>query len=333
MTTQSAWLSKEDLLRQINEGWQELNARLMRFTSDQFTGPTDDNGWTAKDHTLHLAAWEKGVVGVLEGRILREAMELSEDVWNSPDFNIPNEVLRQRTLSMSLDEGYAFVEKTHQDLLDALEKWSEEDLNRPMKDFQPDRGMSPLYEFILGCTSKHYEEQLPWIEAIAEKEKFTKDQLLNKIQNHWADFRSFIGSLSEAQLTQPKDADGWAVKDHIAHLYVWEAGMNAVLEGQSRHETMGLPQDIWERHENDEINEVIRQKHADKTADEVLAMFDAGHERLVKNLEGWTDEKLQAPFNQYDKSASDRPIILYFGGNTFEHYDEHRPWIEAILNG
>jgi hypothetical protein len=52
-------------------------------------------------------------------------------------------------------------------LLEKLAGMSDEDVMRPLSFYQPSSTIErPIIVWIIGSTSKHYREHLPWIEAI-----------------------------------------------------------------------------------------------------------------------------------------------------------------------
>ncbi|MBC7872040.1 MAG: hypothetical protein H7Y09_14435, partial [Chitinophagaceae bacterium] len=47
-----------------------------------------------------------------------------------------------------------------------------------------------------------------------------------------------------------------------------------------------------------------------------------------------SDADLMRPYNYYQpESAQAAPIIDRIAGNTFGHYEEHIPWMQAIVEG
>jgi hypothetical protein len=63
--------------------------------------------------------------------------------------------------------------------------------------------------------------------------------------------------------------------------------------------------------------------------------FRASHDEVLAKLAGLADEDLRQPYSAFDPSPgpySDHPIIGWVDGNTYEHDDEHRLWMEAALN-
>ena len=156
-------------------------------------------------------------------------------------------------------------------------------------------------------------------------------ELLERMEQGWQDFTTFLDGLTTEQMTVPTDAAGWTVKDHIMHLAVWEDGIYALLEGESRHERMGLDAETWRRPGYDRMNAVIQQRYRDVPLDDVLSNFNQVHQRLVAKIRTMTDEELMRPYRSYEPGSNqENPILFYIVGNSFGHYEEHRPWIEAI---
>ncbi|MBL8147143.1 MAG: ClbS/DfsB family four-helix bundle protein [Anaerolineae bacterium] len=157
-------------------------------------------------------------------------------------------------------------------------------------------------------------------------------ELLSQLDAGWAELQAFIASLTPEQLTVPTDAAGWTVKDHLIHLAVWEDGMNAVLTHQSRRERMGIPAELWGGDDYDGMNAIIQQKHHADTLDSVLATLDRVHAELRSRIAALSTTDLLAPYSDYQPdSTSTNPIVGSLAGNSFGHYEEHIPWMQAIV--
>lgn len=158
------------------------------------------------------------------------------------------------------------------------------------------------------------------------------------MQRGWQEFSAYLKTLSEEQMTARTDAVGWTVKDHLAHIAVWANGIDAMLGGDSRHEAMGIDLETW-RHmmktkDFDRINGLIQQRHKGKSLDEVFTMLHDAHQRLVEKVQAMSEEDLKLPYRHFQaESNSEVPIIDYIMAETYEHYAEHKPWIEAITAG
>lgn len=156
------------------------------------------------------------------------------------------------------------------------------------------------------------------------------ETLLREIETSWNELQGFIASLTEAQQTEPTDAAGWTVKDHLMHIAKWEEAGTARLSGTSKRESMEVAPEIWEQGD-DPINAVIQERYQDLPLHEVLEFLHQSHERMLAKLNSMTDADLRLPFSHYQPDSTyDRPIIWMIIGDTIEHYRDHLPWMAAI---
>jgi len=112
-----------------------------------------------------------------------------------------------------------------------------------------------------------------------------------------ARFEAALDRLSEEQLTGPKDAAGWSVRDHLTHLAVWADGITALLRGEDRWKAMGISPDLTTSTaggelDYDAINEQIAERHRQLSAAEARALLAAAHQRLAAEVDKLTDEQL-----------------------------------------
>ena len=169
---------------------------------------------------------------------------------------------------------------------------------------------------------------------IDEKEPVTVENMTRHINTGWDELQTFIASLTPAQMTQPADAAGWTVKDHLIHLALWQDGISALLVGESRAAGMEISQTLWDSEaDTDTINAEMQLTHKDIHLDEVLIRLQKSREKLLAALGKMKDEDLMLPYQHFDKNrVRDYPIFAYIVGNSFEHYREHIPWMQAIVS-
>lgn len=162
----------------------------------------------------------------------------------------------------------------------------------------------------------------------------TKSELLAKMRDGWTGFNAYVKSLSAEQLTKPKDAVGWTARDHLVHLVAWEDGITALLDKQSQRDFMQVDEATWKTGDFDKINAVIQQRFKDVPLDRVLERLEEAHQRLFSKVQSMSDADLQLPYKHFaPHSQRENPIIGWIQGNSYDHYAEHRPWIEAIVAG
>jgi hypothetical protein len=163
----------------------------------------------------------------------------------------------------------------------------------------------------------------------------TTEELLARIAEGWTTLHERIAPLSSAQLTTPGPDGGWSVKDHLAHLATWEDMLIALLRGEPIHAAFGISRAEYDALEStDALNAIIAAQHKDRSLDEVMQRFEETHAQVVALIGALPDEDLSKPITFFQPDDSDeRPVLRKITGDTYEHYAEHLPWIEAILAG
>jgi hypothetical protein len=163
----------------------------------------------------------------------------------------------------------------------------------------------------------------------------SKDALVQQMDEAWLRLNGFVETLTPAQLIEPTDAAGWSVRDHLDHLQVWEQGMIAVFQGQSRAQGMGIPDDVYATGDFDAINEVIRQSSVQKSMPEVRQNLIATHQQLRDMVVATPEEELQRPYRWFlpdnTDGDDDRSMLHKVAGNSSQHMDEHLPWMLGIV--
>jgi hypothetical protein len=171
---------------------------------------------------------------------------------------------------------------------------------------------------------------------MAKQRAMTKAELLADTEQAWAALIAVLDRLTEAQMTTPRDAEGWSVKDHLIHLIFWERSVIFLLKGRPRHEALGVERDLYLKGDDDEINAVIYRQHKERPLGEVLAQLKDTHQQLLQQLQPLADDDLQKAYRHYlpdDPGEGEGPRaqdVIY--GNTAAHFREHLPWIEALVN-
>ena len=159
-----------------------------------------------------------------------------------------------------------------------------------------------------------------------------KNSVMAPVDRGWRELNALIDSLGPSGLLLT-GADGWAVKDHLAHIAAWEASLDALFDGSDRAAAMGVAESEGG---TDALNDQIWKRNRDRTPDEALAYFRSTHEALVKRLATLSDADLALSYNHYQPNdprdpADDRPAVEWVAGNTWEHYAEHIQWISQLV--
>ena len=161
----------------------------------------------------------------------------------------------------------------------------------------------------------------------------SKEELLARIDRARRALENVIQPLSDEQLAR-RGPFGWSVKDHLAHLATWELGIVELLNKRPRFAAMGVEEAVSQGKTEDEINDLIFRRRAQRTAAEVLADFEEVHGRMLQLLESMDEMAFFQPYASYlpaGTTGSQLPVIHWIAGNTYEHFDEHQGYIRALL--
>lgn len=161
---------KAGVLARIDDAYATLDATLDGWSAAQMTGPTDAAGWTVKDHIAHLAAWERSIVFLFDGRPRHEGLGVSADLYRGDNIDAINAAIRDRDAGLSLDEARDELAAVHRELLARLDTLTYNDLLKPYSYYLPgepgDDDGSPILGRLWGNTGGHYAEHLPWMAAL-----------------------------------------------------------------------------------------------------------------------------------------------------------------------
>ncbi|MGQ0603195.1 MAG: DinB family protein [Anaerolineales bacterium] len=165
--------TKAELLADTEQSWSALNAALDRLTEAQLTTTRDAQGWSVKDHLVHLTAWERSMVYLLNGRARHEGLGVDEAIYLKGEDDEINAVIQAQQKDLPLTTALAQFRAVHQQLLHALEPLTDADLQLPYRHYLPDEPGEgdgpPVLNMIYGNSADHFAEHLGWIESLVGK--------------------------------------------------------------------------------------------------------------------------------------------------------------------
>jgi hypothetical protein len=158
-------VSAEELRAHIDRSWNEL-VDVAEAAGLAAAGP---DGWTVKDHLVHIAAWEHSLLALIEGRDRLAAMGLHH--LESEDTDAVNEVLWNKHRDEPAEDALRYFRESHEQLMAALRKLSSADLQLGYVHYQPDTAGDPdddkpVIGWVMDNTYGHYEEHIGWIRAL-----------------------------------------------------------------------------------------------------------------------------------------------------------------------
>lgn len=172
--------TKAALLAAINQQWAALTAAVEQLSPAQLTAVRDAQGWSIKDHLVHLSAWERSAVFFLQGKPRADGLRVDPALYARNDFEAINAAIQAQTRDMPLDDVMAQLFAVHHELLDALRPLTDADLAKPYRAYLPNAaGLTDgrqAYQVIESNSSQHFAEHLGWIEGFLPQSGAEKHQ-------------------------------------------------------------------------------------------------------------------------------------------------------------
>jgi len=161
----------------------------------------------------------------------------------------------------------------------------------------------------------------------------SKAELLDAVRAEHAQMEELLALMNEWQLTEPLLDAQWSVKDSLAHLTAWEKLMLTWVESSLRgvRPVVFTPDFIHVEGQDDadldRFNAELYAASQARTLDEVLADFREAHRQVIAVLSELAPADIFDP--QRFPWRNGVPLLTTIASNTFEHYHEHREWIQA----
>ncbi len=144
--------------------------------------------------------------------------------------------------------------------------------------------------------------------------------LIEKIDQSYSQIVRLYCSVPIKALLEPSLANGWSVKDLLAHIAVWEWRCVALLE--QSHET-NMP--LQAVPDVEALNEEIFQEHKEQDWEDVDNGFREAHRTLLNTIREFPSHRLNDPI-----------VLQTIAEESWEHYQEHLPalkqWHQKISN-
>ncbi len=165
--------------------------------------------------------------------------------------------------------------------------------------------------------------------------RYTKADLMHEINDAWTTLTAALDGLTETQMTEVRDAAGWAVTDHLVHIAAWERSVVVFLQGQPRHAGLGIDAYLYQTGDEDAINAAIQRQRQALSVAEAVAEVRAVHADLLRLLASLSDDDLYRASSTYQPANAGepdvRPIIGMIYSNTANHFREHQTWMAQLV--
>jgi len=145
---------------------------------------------------------------------------------------------------------------------------------------------------------------------------------LARFDHAWNELDKTVKGLTERQLSEIRDPAGWAAKDHLMHVAVWEQALLAKLDGRPRHHAIGLPASTDGSEDWDALNAQIFAATHHRPLGDVLDAIRGTHMVTRACIAALAAGGAEAP--SADAFLGDVPGYA-------DHYDQHRGWIGELV--
>jgi hypothetical protein len=157
----------------------------------------------------------------------------------------------------------------------------------------------------------------------------TAGEITNRIDSSWQELSALVAGMDDEALSAPR-GEGWAVKDHFIHIGAWEHWLLALFEHRDKLAAMGAD---GAKHEVDDVNAVVFEKHRHDSAEDAREYFTEAHEQLMAVLRRQSTADFERPYSAFFQSgaageSTQVPVLEAVAGNTYDHYAEHIKWIK-----
>jgi hypothetical protein len=142
----------------------------------------------------------------------------------------------------------------------------------------------------------------------------TRDEILRRMDDGWAGFHGRVTSMPSEQL-ELHVGEGWTRKQMLAHIGAWH---DLTVDRLVRFVDSGEPTELTE-HE-DVINARAGRAAGGRTTGEILLAMSDSYRRLRREVSILTDAQL---------AAHDAWAAAIIAGNSYQHYAEHLPDLDA----
>src|SRR6266496_1128533 len=138
-----------------------------------------------------------------------------------------------------------------------------------------------------------------------------RQQLLQKLDNAWAEIKESYAGLSDAQLTEPGAMGDWSVKDILAHVTWWE-------QEALKHLPLIIKEGRPPRYSTqyggiDAFNALMIEQKRDLSLADVLQQQDEIHRQLIAYIQS-------VPEEQFTRETRFRHRLRL---DTYSHYPKH----------
>lgn len=328
-------MTKNDLLERIKVERRQLERYLFYFEKDElgefspsqrlkFNASEAERrivyrDWSTKDILAHLSFWEVYFIEWYQHH--RNGVPFTEFPpglkW--ADKEAINQFILTHNKDHSLAEILDKFRATHQRIIHLIGALSEEQLLD--ENYFPWTGESPLADYVNSVTWEHYRWAKKYIRRWSRsggKLGMDKEGILTRIQTERRRLEKNLENLTNQEMVLPGVIGEWSVKDILAHLIDWEQRFLSWYQAGLRGEVPQTPAPGLNWGELDKLNQMIYEKHKDRTLASVRDEFNASYQQVLRTVSDIPEADI-FPVGRFAWTGKGN-LASYILANTANHY-------------
>jgi hypothetical protein len=165
---------------------------------------------------------------------------------------------------------------------------------------------------------------------MSDEDVTDKTEILARMAESYGTLRATLDRAGAEVLERPGTWGDWSLKDLVAHLTYWQTVATDRLQKfmTGRADEIHFFQDSTESFQGtseiDEVNENVYRANKDRPLAEMLEQLDITYQALRTAAKS-------VPADVYPQDQQPSPLRGWVAGNSFAHYDEHRPDIDKAI--
>ena len=293
--------------------------------------------WSAKDHLVHVVAWEYHRLAVLLGGEPVAVMGFAPEEWAAAGEDALNALIAQRTHDRPFAAVLDDLRATRAALGEALRAIPDDRLATSYRTLHPEdaeRGDGRLGEWAVGIGEAHIGAHLGPIRArLAQARGDASPTVAAALARIDAATSELLTAMSAIADPAVADADGWRAADHVFHVAAWDRGCAALLSEASRPEALGVSAKAWRVGDVHQVNAEIFAANRDRPASAALPAFEASRALLRHAVAALEDDDLLAAYGAFqpdDPPFDFAPVHDWIAENGWVHPGEHAEAIRRL---
>jgi uncharacterized damage-inducible protein DinB len=155
-----------ELVERISREREALEEAVAKLQDEAFVATS--GGWSARDHLAHVSAWERRLLGEMQGDASAARLGLDEAAIAAADTDTVNATIHARHKDDSPEQVRAEFRASGEALLSAISGLSDADLVQPVRPEDPN--VETLVDLISWDTYRHYPEHTSAILALIDED-------------------------------------------------------------------------------------------------------------------------------------------------------------------